>query len=80
MLADSPQPTAHSPRSPIPTRWAVICRLLAVGCGLPLLIAPAAPCITLPRAGTRVSGDVKVCPGTYRIADPRKQGVLIVAG
>ncbi|HTK55928.1 MAG TPA: NosD domain-containing protein [Gemmatimonadales bacterium] len=50
--------------------------LLAV----PLLIAPMAPCITLPRAGTRVSGDVKVCPGTYRISDPREQGVLIVAG
>ena len=46
---------------------------------VPLLVAPAAPCITLPRAGTRVSGDVKVCPGTYRIADPREQGVVIVA-
>ncbi|HVX88021.1 MAG TPA: hypothetical protein VG940_03765, partial [Gemmatimonadales bacterium] len=47
---------------------------MAVG----LLIAPMPPCITIPRAGTRVSGDVKVCPGTYRIPDPREQGVLIV--
>ena len=37
-----------------------------------------APCVTIPRAGTRVSGEVKVCPGTYRIPDPREQGVLIV--
>jgi parallel beta-helix repeat protein len=57
-------------------RWGatVACGLLPVA----LLVAPTAPCITLPRAGTRVSGDVKICPGTYRIADPRESGVLVV--
>lgn len=55
-------------------RASVVCSLLAV----PLLTGHAAPCITLPRAGTRVSGEVKVCPGTYRIADPRETGVLVI--
>ena len=38
-----------------------------------------APCIRLTRAGTQVQGDVRVCPGTYRIADPGERGVLIAA-
>jgi parallel beta-helix repeat protein len=37
-----------------------------------------APCVRPARAGTRVAGDVRICPGRYRIADPREQGVLVV--
>lgn len=53
-----------------------------------VLLAPAlfgapapshAPCLRLARAGTQVQGDVTVCPGRYRIADPGESGVLIVA-
>ena len=45
---------------------------------LSLLTATSAPCTGIPRSGLRVSGDVKICPGTYRLADPRQTGVLIV--
>jgi parallel beta-helix repeat protein len=38
-----------------------------------------APCVRLTRAGTQVQGDVRVCPGRYRIADPSEHGVLIAA-
>jgi parallel beta-helix repeat protein len=38
-----------------------------------------APCIRLSRAGTQVQGDVRVCPGRYRIADPGERGVVIAA-
>ncbi|MEO7474583.1 MAG: hypothetical protein ABIY46_04545, partial [Gemmatimonadales bacterium] len=38
-----------------------------------------APCVRLTRAGTQVQGDVRVCPGRYRIADPTERGVLIAA-
>ena len=44
-----------------------------------LLSLAAAPCIRLARAGTQVQGDVRVCPGRYRIADPAERGVLIAA-
>jgi parallel beta-helix repeat protein len=44
-----------------------------------LLVAPMPPCTVLPRAGTRVSGDVKICPGTYRIPDRGEGGVLIAS-
>jgi parallel beta-helix repeat protein len=37
------------------------------------------PCVRLTRAGTQVQGDVRVCPGRYRIADPAERGVLIAA-
>jgi parallel beta-helix repeat protein len=40
----------------------------------------AAPCLRPTRAGTQVQGDVRVCPGRYRIADPAERGVIIVAG
>ena len=51
---------------------------------LPLLaLAPArrtgAPCLRLNRAGTEVQGEVRVCPGRYRIADPKETGVVILA-
>jgi len=39
----------------------------------------AAPCVRLTRAGTQVQGDVRICPGRYRIADPAERGVLIAA-
>ena len=45
---------------------------------LPLVIAPMPPCTAIPRAGLHVAGDVRICPGLYRIPDPREGGVLIV--
>jgi parallel beta-helix repeat protein len=47
-----------------------------------LLLASAtaeAPCLRPTRAGTQVQGEVRVCPGRYRIADPSERGVIIVA-
>jgi parallel beta-helix repeat protein len=44
-----------------------------------LALTAAAPCIRLSRAGTQVQGDVRVCPGRYRVADPTERGVLIAA-
>ncbi len=38
-----------------------------------------APCIRPTRAGTQVQGDVRVCPGRYRIADGAERGVIIAA-
>jgi parallel beta-helix repeat protein len=48
---------------------------------VPLLLAPpnSAPCIRPTRAGTQVQGEVRVCPGRYRIADANEQGVIIAA-
>ena len=42
-------------------------------------VTAAAPCLRPTRAGTQVQGDVRVCPGRYRIADPGERGVIIVA-
>jgi parallel beta-helix repeat protein len=39
----------------------------------------AAPCIRPTRAGTQVQGDVRVCPGRYRIPDRSERGVIIAA-
>jgi hypothetical protein len=44
-----------------------------------LTLTAAAPCVRLTRAGTQVQGDVRVCPGRYRVADPTERGVLIAA-
>jgi hypothetical protein len=51
-----------------------------------LLVAPSSaawgaadPCVRLQRPGTQVQGDVRICPGRYRIADPAERGVLIAA-
>jgi parallel beta-helix repeat protein len=44
-----------------------------------LALTAAAPCIRLTRAGTQVQGDVRICPGRYRVADPSERGVLIAA-
>jgi parallel beta-helix repeat protein len=38
-----------------------------------------APCIRPTRPGTQVQGEVRVCPGRYRIADRNEQGVIIAA-
>jgi parallel beta-helix repeat protein len=40
----------------------------------------AAPCVRPVRAGTQVQGEVRICPGRYRIQDPGERGVIIVAG
>jgi parallel beta-helix repeat protein len=39
----------------------------------------AAPCIRPSRAGTQVQGEVRICPGRYRIADPAERGVIVAA-
>lgn len=39
-----------------------------------------APCIRPSKPGTQVQGDVKICPGRYRIPDPTERGVIVVAG
>jgi parallel beta-helix repeat protein len=44
-----------------------------------LLLSLAAPCVRPTRAGTQLQGDVRICPGRYRIPDPTEQGVLILA-
>ena len=39
----------------------------------------AEACLRPSRAGTQVQGEVRVCPGRYRIADPNERGVIIAA-
>ena len=39
-----------------------------------------APCLRLDKAGTVVTGDVKICPGRYRVPDRMERGVLVVTG
>ena len=39
-----------------------------------------APCVRPSKPGTQVQGEVKICPGRYRIADPTERGVIVVAG
>jgi parallel beta-helix repeat protein len=39
----------------------------------------AAPCIRPTRAGTQVQGEVRICPGRYRIPDRAELGVIIIA-
>jgi parallel beta-helix repeat protein len=54
---------------------------------LVLMLAPAvftfegtaAPCVRPSRAGTQVQGEVRICPGRYRIADPSERGVIVAA-
>jgi len=36
-------------------------------------------CTRLSRAGTQIQGEVKICPGRYRFADPGERGVIVVA-
>lgn len=42
--------------------------------------AGLAPCLRLEKPGTSVSGEVKVCPGRYRIKDPAERGIIVVTG
>lgn len=62
----------------IPLSTTLVAGLLAAG---PTASGPlgAGPCLKLQRAGTQIQGEVKVCPGRYRIPDPREVGVIIVA-
>jgi parallel beta-helix repeat protein len=39
----------------------------------------AAPCLRPSRAGTQVQGEVRICPGRYRIADRSERGVIVAA-
>ena len=52
--------------------------LLTAALAVPAAAANA-PCVRLTRAGTQVQGDVRVCPGRYRVRDPGEVGVLIAA-
>ena len=45
----------------------------------PAAAGSVAPCLRPTRAGTQVQGDVRVCPGRYRIVDPTERGVIIAA-
>jgi parallel beta-helix repeat protein len=45
----------------------------------PESLAAIAPCVRPTRAGTQVQGEVRVCPGRYRIPDRSERGVIIIA-
>ncbi|HXE56777.1 MAG TPA: NosD domain-containing protein [Gemmatimonadales bacterium] len=54
----------------------------ALGALLALTLAAGgggAPCLRLSRPETVVQGDVRVCPGRYRVADRTERGVIVVA-
>jgi parallel beta-helix repeat protein len=53
--------------------------LLTATLGLHPIVSEAAPCVRPTRAGTQVQGEVRVCPGRYRIPDKNEQGVIIAA-
>jgi parallel beta-helix repeat protein len=55
----------------------VLVALAALAGGLPA--DAAAPCLRPSRAGTQVQGEVRICPGRYRIADPSERGVIVAA-
>ncbi len=40
----------------------------------------AAACLRLQRPGTEVTGEVKICPGRYRIMDREERGIIVVTG
>jgi parallel beta-helix repeat protein len=53
---------------------------------LSLLLIPSlagadagAPCVRPSRAGTQVQGEVRICPGRYRISDRNERGVIVAA-
>jgi parallel beta-helix repeat protein len=58
------------------SRAAVLALLLL---GAAPAVLSAAPCIRPTRAGTQVQGEVRICPGRYRVADPSDRGVIIAA-
>ncbi len=43
------------------------------------LLQGQVPCIRPSQPGTMVQGNVKVCPGSYRIKDPAESGVIVIA-
>ncbi len=57
--------------------------LAALSAAIAIVAATAASasaaCLRLSRAGTQVQGEVRICPGRYRIPDPGERGVLIAA-
>jgi parallel beta-helix repeat protein len=58
--------------------------MISLSLGLLLLVGGAAgdhaaPCVRPSRAGTQVQGEVRICPGRYRIRDPKERGVIIAA-
>ncbi len=57
--------------------------MIAFSLGLFLVLGAtgdhAAPCVRPSRAGTQVQGEVRICPGRYRIRDPNERGVIIAA-
>jgi parallel beta-helix repeat protein len=59
----------------------MILTLLALVSALLLPRSPEAlaPCLRPVRAGTQVQGEVRVCPGRYRIPDQTERGVIIIA-
>jgi parallel beta-helix repeat protein len=58
----------------------MILEVLSFASALSLSAAEAAaPCIRPTRPGTQVQGEVRVCPGRYRVADPTEVGVIIAA-
>jgi parallel beta-helix repeat protein len=46
---------------------------------MPLVSSGGAPCVRPTRAGTQVQGEVRICPGRYRIPDQAERGVIILA-
>jgi parallel beta-helix repeat protein len=48
--------------------------------GPPARLSAAVRCIRLEKPGTQVNGEVKVCPGRYRIPDHTERGVLVIIG
>ena len=50
----------------------ILAVLLSSLCWLPFQLRSAAPCVRPTRAGTQVQGEVRVCPGRYRIADRQR--------
>jgi parallel beta-helix repeat protein len=46
---------------------------------VPGSVGAAAACVRPARPGTQVQGEVRICPGRYRIADPSERGVIVAA-
>ena len=58
----------------------LISALLVLGAAGAPLPRTVAPCVRLQRANTKVTGDVKICPGRYRITDKSERGVIVIGG
>lgn len=71
---------ARLPRAPLTRALARLGPALLLALAVLPAARPAAaePCRRLWRAGTVVKGQVRICPGRYRIPDPGEQGVLVV--